>query len=331
MLALRLIYGLVFFQLSAAWSPASTKSNSNEAKKILRISSLNRLNGGDLRKFPRFSLHSLANNDSTDNAVDGRLSLVVQYLDFGKMIRNARKGYMQRLDADPLFLSKSILEVFIATSTQLFAEISVRGKMLIPEIDFVIAGILTAIAGKYYSMWQVARTIDNEKTKLKEEGSVFQDNSTAASNLFWKDVPTNAFQSCSPSLLHSAASFVRPIPSLFKAGLLASFFGYGLTSVLIKLRSLALPNYVAATVPPNIVYVSLYTGVYLATSSNIRYQLLQGIIEPVVIDSWILLGKSKRYKVFRTLLIFTARLLNGLLGSNLAILGMKLCGLQKLK
>jgi len=61
-------------------------------------------------------------------------------------------GYQQRLRADTNFWKKSIVEVFLAVMTQGLAELKSRGgwQPLIKQLDFVLANILTAIAGKYY-------------------------------------------------------------------------------------------------------------------------------------------------------------------------------------
>ena len=60
-------------------------------------------------------------------------------------------GYQRRVAADPLFPQKSLTEVFLAAGTQLAAEWSRRGgHRLIPEADFVLPAILTAVFGKYY-------------------------------------------------------------------------------------------------------------------------------------------------------------------------------------
>ena len=60
-------------------------------------------------------------------------------------------GYQRRVAADPAFASKSITEVLVAAGTQLTAEWNRRGAdRLLPELDFVVPAILTAVFGKYY-------------------------------------------------------------------------------------------------------------------------------------------------------------------------------------
>lgn len=65
--------------------------------------------------------------------------------------QEVKTGYQRRIAADPLFPQKSVTEVLLAAGTQLAAEWSRRGAIrLIPEADFVIPAILTAVFGKYY-------------------------------------------------------------------------------------------------------------------------------------------------------------------------------------
>jgi hypothetical protein len=272
-------------------------------------------------------------------------------LGLGKEIRNQ---YQQRVAADPEFLRKSIVEVLIAASTQLTAEVGRRGRNgILPEIDFVIAGLLTAIAGKYYSMWRVAKTAsrdddsggddDSDNSDKGDMGTdtninvknnqVDMSKSTSTSTSTWRSkVPTNAFQDTlldgktKPNITQRIAAFFVPMPSLFQAGFIASLIGYGFTSLLISLRSYLIPTYEAATASINILHACLYTGTFMALISNIRYQLLQGLVEPKIIER--VFGKSPGV---RNVMIVGVRLANGLLGSYLAITGMKLLGLQKLK
>ena len=91
----------------------------------------------------------------------------------------------------------------------------------------------------------------------------------------------------------------------------------------------------------------------MAVVSNIRYQFLQGVVEPIVIDRWIFsgissssitdnneknevepsidVGRRQSLVLLRSFVIFAVRWMNGLLGSVLAISGMRLLGVQRMK
>lgn len=242
------------------------------------------------------------------------------------------KGYARRIKADPSFALKSVTEVFLAAGTQFTAELSKRGAdRIMPEIDFVFAGVLTAVAGKYYSMWRVAPTLLDENDELDNNENLkgkIDDQEIRLGNMI---VPTNAFQPTmsdgisKPTPQQRLGSIIAPMGPLFRAGILASAVGYGFTAFLIALRSFCMPSYVPATRNINIIHVCIYTGGFMALVSNLRYQLLQGIIEPSI-DRWF-----KKIPTLRAFLILSVRWANGFLGSYLAITGMKAMGLQKLK
>lgn len=284
-------------------------------------------------------IQKISNDDNNSN---NNILGIVRGRDINYISR-LKEDYKQRISADPAFLSKSILEVILAASTQYMAEVSKRGlPRIIPEIDFVFAGILTAVCGKYYSMWRVAKTAsssDNANDVIEQKES---------SN--WRDkIPNNAFQSTlldgqtTPTLQSRFLSFILPMPNLFKAGFIASTLGYGLTALLIHIRTLLIPHYVAATKSVSVIGASIYTGVFMALVSNIRYQLLQGVIEPFIDSTFnklesissdrkdAILGKIKLLTNVKGLTIVLIRLGNGLLGSYIAITGMRAFGLQQLK
>lgn len=208
--------------------------------------------------------------------------------------------------------------------------------------------------GKYYSMWKVARTIVG--TGIKECAN--DDDGTTSDSRPTTDVPTNAFQRTSldgrtvPTIGARLLAYVSPMPSLFGAGALSSALGYGLTSILVRVRSYVVPNYEVATRPVPVCLAILYTGVYVAVISNLRYQFLQGIVEPYLIDGSFSLieddlarddddeamGGNRRAKTNRRKMsirlkskLVLVRYANGVLGSWIAIRGMRILGLQKLK
>ena len=68
-----------------------------------------------------------------------------------RLTNQVKTGYNRRVAADPSFAAKSVTEVILAAGTQLAAEWNRRGATrLLPEIDFVLPGVLTAVFGKYY-------------------------------------------------------------------------------------------------------------------------------------------------------------------------------------
>lgn len=241
-----------------------------------------------------------------------------------KLVGKVKNGYNQRVAADPTFPQKSMAELFLAASTQLAAEIERRGSaQILPQFDFVLAGVLTAVFGKYYSMWCVAKTRADEVNDGKMNQSDAQ--------LFQIKVPTNAFQATmldgvtKPKLYQRIASFIVPVVPLFRAGFVASSIGYGIVRIMILLRAFLLPSFEVKTQNVNILFASVYTGVFMAIVSNIRYQVLQGFIEPLMDRLF------RRVPIVHGLIVFAIRVGNGLLGSILAIAGMRRLGLQQVK
>lgn len=289
-----------------------------------------------------FSLRSVRGGDN--DASHSNTNKLFSTISPSKVMQSIKEGYNQRIAADPSFLYKSILEIILAASTQYMAEVSRRGKhRIVPEIDFVFAGVLTAVCGKYYSMWRVARTVNANASNASENESSVEGDASSTPN--WRDrVPTNAFQptlldgSTKPTLSSRCMAFVLPMPQLFRAGVIASTIGYGLTSLLVQMRTMMIPQYIVATKPVSVPLAAIYTGVFMAFVSNIRYQLLQGIVEPIFIDGIFFkiqaLGNSRKMKYLRylkRLVIVLVRWANGLLGSLIAIAGMRALGLQQLK
>ena len=196
-------------------------------------------------------------------------------------------------------------------------------------------------AGKYYSMWRVARTVDAHAKSTENIGrtnTVSTTSKTTTNN--WRErVPTNAFQPTlfdgytPPTLSSRFLAFLLPMPQLFRAGVIASTIGYGLTSILIRLRAFLVPNYVVATEPVSVVLAAVYTGLFMAFVSNIRYQILQGIIEPFLLSMTEVLSNKigSWVTVFGKVAVLLVRYANGVLGSWIAIGGMRAVGLQTLK
>ena len=197
-------------------------------------------------------------------------------------------AWRPRADADPKFKQKLALEAALACALQTTAEVQRRGRAFGREADYVVAGVLTALAGKLVASYQAAPSTQGA-------------------------VATNAFQA---DLRWSdrVGAVVRPMPRLFGVGFAAAALGYGLTDVLTRLRDLC---GIAVVAPPRvpILGAAVYTGVFVAVVSNGSYQILQGLVE-------------RGWWGDRRALLFVGRAGRSLMASALAIRGMQVSGLQ---
>jgi hypothetical protein len=197
-------------------------------------------------------------------------------------------AWRARADADPRFRQKLALEAALACALQTTAEVQRRGRAFGHEADYVVAGLLTALAGKLVAAFQAAPSAAGK-------------------------APTNAFQPDLPARARVGA-VVGPMPRLFGVGFAAAAVGYGLTDGLTRLRDLC---GVVVAAPPRvpILGAAVYTGLFVALVSNGSHQILQGLVE----RGW--WGR-------RQVLLVVGRAGRSLLASALAIRGMQLSGLQ---
>ena len=106
--------------------------------------------------------------------------------------------------------------------------------------------------------------------------------------------------------------------------MIASTIGYGLTLLLIRLRTVLVPHYAVPTKPISVPLAAIYTGFFMAFVSNIRYQLLAGIVEPSIDGVFLRMEelgdrkgdrKKKYLRQLKMLVIISVRWGNGILGS----------------
>lgn len=142
--------------------------------------------------------------------------------------------------------------------------------------------------------------------------------------------PDNAFQKVPPgyapfTLTQRVGAVVRNGSKLFAVGLCASLLGVGITNALIMARQMLDPSFVPLNDPQNVVVMSAAYGTYMASSSNLRYQILAGIVEERGIETLF-----RNNPALCTALSFAVRTGNTFLGSLLWVDFLSLLGLQKI-
>lgn len=230
-------------------------------------------------------------------------------------------GFKERLLADDLFLAKVAMECGVGIFTKTAAEWERRRENFIKELDFVIADVVMAIVADFMLVWLPAPTVS-----LKPPLSI----SAGPFSKFFYSCPDNAFQvalaGTSYSFLQRIGAIVLNGSKLFVVGTSASLIGTGVTNALIKARKAVEKDYAGEADEVPIISTSIAYGVYMAVSSNLRYQVLAGVIEQRILEPLL-----HNQKLLLSALCFAVRTGNTFVGSLLWVDYARLIGIQKVR
>jgi len=213
------------------------------------------------------------------------------------------------------------IELGIGVLTKLSAEATKRRASFWQETDFVAANVIMALVADFCLTWLPAPTLALSPAPAAARGAL------AA---FLAGCPANAFQVAGPgrafSLAQRGAAVARNGAKLFLVGSAASLVGTGATNGIIAARKALDPAYAQQGEDMDLVRQSGAYGLYMATSSNLRYQLLAGVMEQRLIEP--LLHGAPLASAAASFVVRTG---NTFLGSLLWIDFLRLLGLQKVK
>ncbi|KAF8009223.1 hypothetical protein BT93_J0267 [Corymbia citriodora subsp. variegata] len=216
-------------------------------------------------------------------------------------------GFKERLLADDLFLAKVAMECGVGIFTKTAAEYERRRENFFNELEIVFADVVMAIIADFMLVYLPAPTVSLRPALATSAGSIAK---------FFHNCPDNAFQvalsGTSYSMLQRLGAIARNGVKLFAVGTTSSLVGTAVTNALINARK-AVDNS-AADEKENlpILSTSAAYGVYMAVSSNLRYQVLAGVIEQRILEPML-----HQHKVMLSALCFAVRTGNTFLGSLL--------------
>ncbi|CAN6355333.1 unnamed protein product [Urochloa humidicola] len=227
-------------------------------------------------------------------------------------------GFKERLLADDLFLTKVGIECGVGIFTKTAAEYEKRRENFFKEIDFVVCDVIMAIVADFMLVWLPAPTVSLRPPLAVNSGAISK---------FFYNCPDNAFQIAlagrSYSLLQRVGAIVRNGAKLFAVGTSASLIGTGVTNALIKARQAVSKDAAGEVENIPILETSAAYGVYMAISSNLRYQILAGVIEQRMLEPLL-----HRHKLALSAMCFAVRTGNTFLGSLLWVDYARLVGVQ---
>ncbi|CAO1940990.1 unnamed protein product [Urochloa humidicola] len=229
------------------------------------------------------------------------------------------RGFRERLLADDLFLAKLAMECGVGVIAKTAAEYQKRGENFAKEIDIVIADVVMAIVADFMLVYLPAPTVSLQPPLARNAGAIAN---------FFHNCPDNAFQIAlagrSFSLLHRLGAILRNGAKLFAVGTTASLIGTGVTNALIKARKAVDKDLGDEVEDIPVVSTSVAYGVYMAISSNLRYQILAGVIEQRMLEPLL-----HNHKLLLSAMCFAVRTGNTFLGSLLWVDYARLVGVQK--
>ncbi|XVE76761.1 hypothetical protein DITRI_Ditri13aG0006900 [Diplodiscus trichospermus] len=215
-------------------------------------------------------------------------------------------GFKERLLADDLFLTKVGIECGVGIFTKTAAELERRRDKFTKELDFVFADVVMAIIADFMLVWLPAPTVSLRPPLALSAGPISK---------FFYTCPDNAFQ---VALAGTSYSFLQRIGAIL--------VGVGVTNVLINARKAFDKSFAVEAEDVPILSTSVAYGVYMAVSSNLRYQVLAGVIEQRILEPLL-----HQHKIILSAICFAVRTGNTFLGSLMWVDYARWIGIQKIR
>ncbi|XP_057797924.1 protein RETICULATA-RELATED 4, chloroplastic-like [Salvia miltiorrhiza] len=269
------------------------------------------------------SLESLP-NDLKAAVEDGRVpgSIILRYFDLESsgFLSWLMKfgGFKERLLADDLFLAKVGIECGVGLFTKTAAEYQRRKENFFNELEVVFADVVMAIIADFMLVYLPAPTVSLRPPLALNAGRIAK---------FFYSCPANAFQIALPgssfSLMQRIGGVVRNGAKLFAVGTTSSLVGTVVTNALINARKAVKDSDRDDVENVPVIKTSVAYGVYMSVSSNLRYQILAGVIEQRCLEPLL-----HQHKLFLSAICFAVRTGNTFLGSLLWVDYARFIGIQ---
>ncbi|XP_047957415.1 protein RETICULATA-RELATED 4, chloroplastic-like [Salvia hispanica] len=255
---------------------------------------------------------------------DGRIpgSIIVRYFDLecNGFLSWLMKfgGFKERLLADDLFLAKVGIECGVGLFTKTAAEYQRRKENFFNELEVVFADVVMAIIADFMLVYLPAPTVSLSPPLAQNAGRIAK---------FFYSCPANAFQIALPgssfSLLQRVGGVVRNGAKLFAVGTTSSLVGTVVTNALINARKAVKDSDQHGVENVPVIKTSVAYGVYMSISSNLRYQVLAGVIEQRCLEPLL-----HQHKLVLSAICFAVRTGNTFLGSLLWVDYARFIGIQ---
>eukprot|EP00741_Cyanophora_paradoxa_P005127 tig00000863_g4969.t1 len=209
-------------------------------------------------------------------------AILLRYLDATKkplegFLMRLGAGVRARILADPKFLFKVAVEEAIGVAGKLSAEVNKRKDRIWEELDFVMANVIMAILADLALVWVPAPVIRFGGPPSASPSKLKRILDSLPSSCLQKPTPGHHY-----TLAQRVGAYFFKSGQLFCVGFMSSTTGTSLTHAALFIRRALDPNHTPTAEPAPILKTSLLYGTFMSSSSNTRYQLLNGVEQYIV-------------------------------------------------
>eukprot|EP01018_Ginkgo_biloba_P004832 Gb_17059 [translate_table: standard] len=236
------------------------------------------------------------------------------------------QGFRERWLADPRFLQKLAIEETISITTTLIAQYERRQERFIEELDYVITDTMRGVVVDFFTVWLPAPTL----SFLSYEEQPNTSGTIEGLKGLLGSLPDNAFQRSSLGQNWDMRARITAVLmgglKLFCVGFVSSLGTVSITNTLFAIKQQWNPGAVKHNKKKQspVLKTALVYGSFLATSANLRYQVIAGIVEHWIAD-YVLASQP----FLGNALSFLARTVNSYWGSQQWVDLARLTGLQQ--
>lgn len=194
---------------------------------------------------------------------------------FGGMAGGLVKGWQERVAADPDFKYKVMVEQIIGVGAAVAGDMAGRPNFGLNELDFVFSTLVVGSIVNFLLMYLLAPTLAPAAAGGRGNliAKLFSDSTLAGVG-----APTgHIFQKGTFTLGQRATNVAFKGMQFGVVGISAGLTGTAVSNTLLAIRKKLDPSFEMQNEAPNVILNALTWGLHMGVSSNLRYQVLNGL------------------------------------------------------
>lgn len=182
------------------------------------------------------------------------------------------KSFRDRFLCDEQFVFKLLAQELIGNGTSLAGEFIERREHIIDELEYVFSDLMIGTVVEAAFVWLLTPRVPFPALQTTSVSALRSLINALPASVFEANTATRSY-----SLMQRIASLLFVSSQYMAIGFGCGIIGTILVYGMIKGRQMIQPDYVPKRSMPEVVPNSLGWGLFLATSSNFRFQVVEGM------------------------------------------------------